>query len=148
MGRSSALSSGGKKVMADSRLERRGGKWAAPRWIPCYGEGARLPLLLPNVNTPIRAHCGHGRSAHASHIAHSTRVVGKHSKRNNYKQLTPATRARALFGPSPTTPRTRVWPRPGGSCRCTKYWAFSTPYLCTGSCSHTCGKACRGTAKD
>ena len=46
------------------------------------------------------------------------------------QQLTPATRARALFGPSPTTPRARVWPRPGGSCRCTKVWVLLVPHTC------------------
>ena len=29
-----------------------------------------------------------------------------------------------------------------------KIGSFSTPYLCMDSCSHTCGKACRGTAGD
>jgi hypothetical protein len=41
-------------------------------------------------------------------------------------------RARALFGPGPTTLRTHVWPRPGGSCRCTKVWALWYPLLVHG----------------
>src|SRR3989337_197199 len=37
-------------------------------------------------------------------------------------------------------PCMRVWPRPRGSCRCTKAWVPSYPDLCTGSCSLPNGK--------
>jgi hypothetical protein len=36
-----------------------------PLQFPFYGEGARPPPLLPNVNTPLQARCGLNRSAHA-----------------------------------------------------------------------------------
>ena len=34
----------------------------------------------------------------------------------------------------------RVWPRPRGSCRCTKTWVPSYLDLCIGSCSLPSGK--------
>ena len=43
--------------------------------------------------------------------------------------------ARALFWAWPKSARHRVWPRPGGSCRCTKVGVPQYPNLCTGSCS-------------
>ena len=43
--------------------------------------------------------------------------------------------ARALFWAWPNSARHRVWPRPGGSCRCTKVGVPQYPNLCTGSCS-------------
>ena len=46
-----------------------------------------------------------------------------------------AARARALFWAWPNSARHRVWPRPGGSCRCTKVGVPQYPNLCTGSCS-------------
>ena len=63
-------------------------------------------------------------ASHVSHVARFTRVVvgkGRRSKRgNDYGQLFPATCARALFWAWPNSPGSHVWPRPGGSCRCTK----------------------------
>src|SRR6187399_2512341 len=43
--------------------------------------------------------------------------------------------ARALFWAWPNSARHRVWPRPGGSCRCTKVGVPQYPNLCTGSSS-------------
>ena len=54
-------------------------------------------------------------------MPHSTRAVG--GGRGGYGVrfgVTQAARARALFWAWPNSARHRVWPRPGGSCRCTR----------------------------
>ena len=52
---------------------------------------------------------------------HSTRAVrgGRGGYGVRYG-VTQAARARALFWAWPNSARHRVWPRPGGSCRCTR----------------------------
>src|SRR4051812_23794738 len=67
-------------------------------------------------------------------MPHSTRAVrGGRGGRKSRCSVTQATRARALFRAWPNSTRHRVWPRPGGSCRCTKVGYSSIPNLCTGS---------------
>ena len=54
-------------------------------------------------------------------MLHSTRAVG--GGRGGYGvrySVSRAARARALFWAWPNSARHRVWPRPGGSCRCTR----------------------------
>ena len=65
---------------------------------------------------------------------HSTRAIrggcGGYGVRYG---VTQAARARALFWAQPNSARHRVWPRPGGSCRCTKVGALLlTPLLVHG----------------
>ena len=67
------------------------------------------------------------------HVARSTRVVGKRSGRNSYYGKNPPHLPVHRSGPGPTTRRAYVWPRPGGSCRCTKVGALLlTPLLVHG----------------
>ena len=67
------------------------------------------------------------------HVARSTRVVGKRSGRNSYYGKNPPHLPAHRSGPGPTTRRAYVWPRPGGSCRCTKVGALLlTPLLVHG----------------
>src|SRR3990170_2979519 len=67
------------------------------------------------------------------HVAHSTRVVGKRSGLNSYYGKNPPRLPAHHSGPSPTTRRAYVWPRPGGSCWCTKVGALLlTPLLLHG----------------
>ena len=71
--------SSGKKAMAVSRLEKMGGKWAAPLRIPFYGEGAEAVSLRINGNALLQAHyCG--CSVHVPHVLHLTRIVGGRGK--------------------------------------------------------------------
>ena len=84
---------------------------------------------------------------HDPHIAHSMRVVGKRNERGNYCGKNSAARAPVhRSGPGPITPRAYMWPRPGGSCWCTKVGVpFCTPLLVRGqSQPHAPGHAWRG----
>src|SRR3989337_3001182 len=54
------------------------------------------------------------------HVARSTRVLGKRSGLNSYYGKNPPRLPAHHSGPSPTTRRAYVGPRPGGSCWCTK----------------------------
>src|SRR3954463_13858037 len=47
----------------------------------------------------------------------------------------------------PNNARHRVWPRPGGSCRCTKVGGTLVPRTCARAVVAPCGKACQGSAK-
>ena len=64
---------------------------------------------------------------------HSTRAVrgGRGGYGVRYG-VTQAARARALFWAWPNSARHRVWPRPGGSCRCTRVGVPSYPELVHG----------------
>ena len=54
-------------------------------------------------------------------MPHSTRGVGGGCGGYGVRfGVTQAARARALFWAWPNSARHRVWPRPGGSCRCTR----------------------------
>ena len=67
------------------------------------------------------------------HVARSTRVVGKRSGQNNGRGKNPPQLPAHRSGPGPTTCCAYVWPRPGGSCRCTKVGALLlTPLLVHG----------------
>ena len=67
------------------------------------------------------------------HVTRSTRVVGKRSGRNSYYGKNPPHLPAHRSGPSPTTRGAYVWPRPRGSCRCTKVGALLlTPLLVHG----------------
>src|SRR3954471_16771540 len=50
--------------------------------------------------------------------------------------VTQAARARALFWTWPNSARHRVWPRPGGSCRCTRVGVPYYPELVHGQLQH------------
>ena len=69
-----------------------------------------------------QACCSH--SAHEPRVTHSTRVVGKRSGRRSYCGKTLPSLPGHRSGPSPTTRCAYAWPRPGGSCRCTKVGAL------------------------
>ena len=56
--------------------------------------------------------------------------MGRGKRGNDYGQLFPATCARALFWAWPNSPGSHVWPRPGGSYRCTKVEVFLVPLTC------------------
>ena len=108
---------------------------SAPAVFPFYGEGAGRLFT-------IYYHVTHGAataprmtptSRTTLHIARSTRVVGKRSERRSYCSKNPRRLPAHRSGPSPTTRRAYVWPRPGGSCRCTKGGVlFCTPLLVRG----------------
>ena len=67
------------------------------------------------------------------HDERSTRVVGKHSGQKSYYSKNPPRLPAHRSGPGPTTRCAYVWPRPGGSCRCTKVGALLfTPLLVHG----------------
>ena len=67
------------------------------------------------------------------HDTHSTRVVGKRSGQKNCYGKNPPRLPAHRSGPGPTMCRAYVWPRPGGSCRCTKVGALLlTPLLVHG----------------
>src|SRR3990170_5767302 len=75
------------------QIEKEGGKVNRPRLhsFPFYGEGARLPFLLPKVNTPLQARCGRNRSAHAHHIPHLMRMMEDTVSRSLQSGYSPAT---------------------------------------------------------
>ena len=65
------------------------------------------------------------------HVTRSTRVVGKISGRRNYCGKNPPNLPAHRSGPSPTMHHAYVWPRPGGSYRCTKVGALLLhPFTC------------------
>ena len=68
---------------------------------------------------------------------HSTRAVrgGRGGYGVRYG-VTQATRARALFWAWPNSARHRVWPRPGGSCWCTRVGVPQYPELVHGQSQH------------
>ena len=109
-----------------------------------YGEDAgRLFTIYYGVT---QACCD--RSTHDPHVTHSMRVVGKRNWRGSYCGKTRPRIPAHRFGPSPTTRRTYVWPRPGGSCRCTKVGALLlTPLLVHGQ-SEPRTTAARSRAKE
>ena len=105
-----------------------------PTVFPFYGEGAgRLFTIYYDVT-----HEGSDRPTHAPHImhdphvAHSTQVVGKRNERGSYCGKNSSARVPAHHsGPGPITLRAYMWPRPGGSCRCTKVGVlFLHPFTC------------------
>ena len=111
---------------------------SAPTVIPFYEEGAgRLLSHSLRYDACVRtlAHAclpRHAR-AHDPHVARSMRVVGKRSKRNSYRRKNPPQLPAYRSRTSPTTCCAYVWPRPGGSCRCTKVGAILlTPLLVHG----------------
>ena len=71
--------------------------------------------------------------AHDPHIARSTRVMEKRSGWSSYHGKNLPQLPTHNSGPGPTTCCAYVWPRPGGSCRCTKVGALLlTPLLVHG----------------
>ena len=102
---------------------------SAPAVFPFYGEGAgRLFTIYCDVT---QACCN--RPTHDPHVTHSTRVMGKRNWRGSYYGKTPPRSPAHRSGPGPITRRAYVWPRPRGSCRCTKVGALLlTPLLVHG----------------
>src|SRR4051812_734653 len=65
------------------------------------------------------------------HAAPHAGVVGSTAREESYRGKNRPACPRTVFGPSPTTRCAYVWPRPGGSCRCTKRGVhFLYPYYC------------------
>ena len=81
------------------------------------------------------------------HVARSTWVVGKRSGREVTTVKIPPRLPAHRSGPGTTTCRAYMWPRPGGSCRCTKVGVpFCTPLLVRGlSQPHAPDHAWRGS---
>ena len=92
------------------------------------------------INCDVTHVCGccptyasHVMRAHDPHVARSTWVVGKRSGRNSGRGKNPPQLPAHRSGPGPTTCCAYVWPRPGGSFRCTKVGALLlTPLLVHG----------------
>ena len=105
-----------------------------PCSFPFYGEDAgRLFTIYHNV---MQTCCN--RPTHDPHVTHSTLVVGKRNWRGSYCGKTPPRIPAHRSGPGPITLRAYMWPRPGGSCRCTKVGVLFVPiYLCTCSRNNT-----------
>ena len=88
---------------------------------------------LFTVHHKVTPACFRHARAHDPHVARSTRVVGKRSGRNSGRGKNPPQLPAHRSGPGPTTCCAYVWPRPGGSCRCTKVGALLlTPLLVHG----------------
>ena len=96
----------------------------------CLFEGTCKP---PLYCSPWMTQAWYGHPAHDPHVTHSTRVMGKRDGQGNYHSKNPPRLPAHRSGPSPTTRCAYVWPRPGGSCRCTKVGALLfTPLLVHG----------------
>ena len=127
-GRSAALSAsrrrgGAAEVREDGVVATSEGERTAPV-SSAYKEGRGRRFALPNKEPPTISPT----------TPHSTRAVrgGRGGYGVRYG-VTQAARARALFWAWPNSARHRVWPRPGGSCRCTKVGALLlTPLLVHG----------------
>ena len=92
---------------------------SAPAVFPFYVEGVgRLFTIYHDVTRACS-----NRPTHDPHVTHSTRVMGKCDGRGNYHSKTPPHVPAHRSGPGPTTRCAYVWPRPGGSYRCTKVGA-------------------------
>ena len=85
------------------------------------GELPLLPLLIKREGADVSPFRIKKPPTISPTMPHSTRAVG--GGRGGYGVrygVTQAARARALFWAWPNSARHRVWPRPGGSCRCTR----------------------------
>ncbi len=102
---------------------------SVPAVFSFYGEGAgRLFTIYHDVTQACS-----NRPTHDPHVTHSTRVVGKRNWRRSYHSKTLPRVPVHRSGPGPTMLCAYVWPRPGGSCRCTKVGALLlTPLLMHG----------------
>ena len=94
---------------------------SAPAVFPFYGEGAGR--LFTICHDAMRA-CSN-RPTHDPHITHSTQVVGKRNRRRSYRSKTLPRMPVHRSGTGPTALCAYVWPRPGGSYRCTNIGALS-----------------------
>ena len=111
---------------------------SAPTVIPFYGEG--VGRLFP-IYCDVTQACGN-RPTHDPHVTHDppplmSRVQrgswGSASERKSTTVKIPPRLPVHRSGPGPTTCRAYVWPRPGGSCRCTKVGSLLfTPLLMHG----------------
>ena len=108
---------------------------SAPAVIPFYGEGAGR---LFTIHHDVMHACGN-RPMHDPHVKHDPPCrafnagCGEAQRTENYCGKNPPRLPAHRSGPGPTTRRAYVWPRPGGSCRCTKVGALLlTPLLVRG----------------
>ena len=108
---------------------------SAPRGFLSYGGNVTAGSFSSYVAMLFKRTTSRRRFAPPLPRPHSMRIMGGCGKREDYDSYPLPRAACALFGPSPMMPRIRAWPRPSGSCRCTKTWVPSYPDLCTGSCS-------------
>ena len=91
---------------------------------------------------PIKCDTTHACGRYPSHASHVTRAHTTPTSRTQCGSWGSATSEGVTAvqtlprvpvhrsGPGPTTLRAYVWPRPGGSCRCTKVGAFLYPFTC------------------
>ena len=123
-------------ILGSGRLEDRASapfsKWAVPpRLPPSMGKARTAPLLRcdaclrePTPRMPPTSHA-------PPHAAPRAGIVGSAVREEPYRGKNRPACPRTVFGPSPTTHYAYVWPRPGGSCRCTKRGVhFLYPYNC------------------
>ena len=85
------------------------------------GELPLFPLLIKREGADVSSFRIKKPPTISPTTLHSTRAVG--GGRGGYGVrygVTQAARARALFWAWPNSAQHRVWPRPGGSCRCTR----------------------------
>ena len=85
------------------------------------GELPLFPLLIKREGADVSSFRIKKPPTISPMTPHSTRAVG--GGRGGYGVIygvTQAACARALFWAWPNSARHRVWPRPGGSCRCTR----------------------------
>ena len=85
------------------------------------GELPLFPLLIKREGADVSPFRIKKPPTISPRTPHSTRAVG--GGRGGYGVrygVTQAARARALFWAWPNSARRHVWPRPGGSCRCTR----------------------------
>ena len=85
------------------------------------GELPLFPLLIKREGADVSPFRIKKPPTISPTMPHSTRAVrgGRGGYGVRYG-VTQAARARALFWAWPNSARHRVWPRPGGSCRCTR----------------------------
>ena len=119
--------------------KRHRGSRAAPLRFPLfYGEDAGRLFTIHRKMT--QACCRH--STHDPHVTHSTWGVGKHNWQRDHGRLTPYhTCPRTALGLAQLRLALRCGPGSGAPIGVQKYGFFSTPYSCTGSCSHAYGLA-------
>ena len=94
--------------------------------------GRRDPPLYRDVT-----HACENRPTHAPHVTHDPPRCafnagwGEAQRTKGYRGKNPPCLPAHRSGPGPTTCRAYVWPRPGGSCRCTKVGALLFyPFTC------------------
>ena len=112
------------------------------------GELPLFPLLIKREGADVPSFRIKKPPTISPTMPHSTRAVG--GGRGGYGVrygVNQVARACALFWAWPNSARHRVWPRPGGSCRCTKVGVPLVSRTCARAVAASRGKACQVIAK-